>query len=125
MDIVESVRPLAAILTALVGACLIMLAGRRPNLRETVSFVTAAVMFCIIVSMIGDVAPAPLGRGHTLHLTVFAILPGLSVSFRADAFSMVFGLVGSFLWVITVFTRQATCGASTSTPRRASAPVLP
>ncbi|QCC85894.1 monovalent cation/H+ antiporter subunit D family protein [Desulfovibrio desulfuricans] len=103
MDIVESVRPLAAILTALVGACLIMLAGRRPNLRETVSFVTAAVMFCIIVSMIGDVAPAPLGRGHTLHLTVFAILPGLSVSFRADAFSMVFGLVGSFLWVITVF----------------------
>jgi len=80
-----------------------MLAGRRPNLRETVSFVTAAVMFCIIVSMIGDVAPAPLGRGHTLHLTVFAILPGLSVSFRADAFSMVFGLVGSFLWVITVF----------------------
>ena len=34
MDIVESVRPLAAILTALIGACLIMLAGRRPNLHE-------------------------------------------------------------------------------------------
>ena len=44
MDIVESVKPLAAILTALIGACLIMLAGRRPNLRETVSFVTAAIM---------------------------------------------------------------------------------
>ena len=103
MDIVESVRPLAAILTALIGACLIMLTGRRPNVRETVSFVTAVVMFCIIASMIGDVAPAPLGLGHTLHLTLFPILPGLSVSFRADAFSMVFALVGSFLWIITVF----------------------
>ena len=48
MDIVESVRPLAAILTALIGACLIMLTGRRPNLRESVSFITAVVMFCII-----------------------------------------------------------------------------
>ncbi|MGD9575888.1 monovalent cation/H+ antiporter subunit D family protein [Desulfovibrio sp.] len=103
MDIVESVRPLAAILTALIGACLIMLTGRRPNVRETVSFVTAVVMFYIIASMIGDVAPAPLGLGHTLHLTLFPILPGLSVSFRADAFSMVFALVGSFLWIITVF----------------------
>jgi len=103
MDIVESVRPLAAILTALIGACLIMLTGRRPNVRETVSFVTAVVMFCIIASMIGDVASAPLGLGHTLHLTLFPILPGLSVSFRADAFSMVFALVGSFLWIITVF----------------------
>ena len=103
MDIVESVRPLAAILTALIGACLIMLTGRRPNVRETASFVTAVVMFCIIASMIGDVAPAPLGLGHTLHLTLFPILPGLSVSFRADAFSMVFALVGSFLWIITVF----------------------
>ena len=53
MDIVESVRPLAAILAALIGACLIMLTGRRPNVRETVSFVTAVVMFCIIASMIG------------------------------------------------------------------------
>ena len=103
MDIVESVRPLAAILAALIGACLIMLTGRRPNVRETVSFITAVVMFCIIASMIGEVAPAPMGLGRTLHLTVFAILPGLSVSLRADAFSMVFALVGSFLWIITVF----------------------
>lgn len=44
-----------------------------------------------------------MGLGRTLHLTVFAILPGLSVNLRADAFSMVFALVGSFLWIITVF----------------------
>jgi len=103
MEIVESVRPLAAILAALAGACLVMLSGRRPDVRESWSCLASLAMFAIIVSMAPDVAPAPLGRGLTLHQTVFAILPGVSVSFRADAFSMVFALVASFLWIIAVF----------------------
>lgn len=103
MDIVSSCKPLAAILAALAGACLVMLSGRRPNVRESWSLTAAAVMFGIIVSMVPDVAPAPMGRGVVLHQTLFTLLPGLSVSFRADAFSMVFALAGSFLWVITVF----------------------
>ncbi|MFC4678314.1 monovalent cation/H+ antiporter subunit D family protein [Desulfovibrio legallii] len=103
MEMVASVIPLAAVFSGLVGACLVVLTGRWPNVRETVSFVTAVVMFALVASMIPDVAPAPVGRGLTLHQTLFPILPGLSVSFRADAFSMVFALVASFLWIITVF----------------------
>jgi len=103
MEIVESVRPLAAILAALAGACLVMLSGRRPDVRESWSCLASLVMFAIIVSMAPDVAPAPLGRGVVLHQTVFPILPGVSVSFRADALSMVFALVASFLWIIAVF----------------------
>ncbi len=103
MEIVASLKPLAAVLSALIGACMVMLSRRHPNIRESWSLVAALVMFGIILSMVPDVAPQPVGRGLTLHQTLFPILPGLSVSFRADAFSMVFALVGSFLWVITIF----------------------
>jgi len=103
MDTVESIKPLAASLAALVGAMLVMLSGRNPNIRESLSCVASLVMFAIIMTIVPDVAPAPLGQGHTLHYTLFDILPGLSVSFRADAFSMVFAMVASFLWIIAVF----------------------
>ena len=103
MEIVASLKPLAAVLSALIGACMVMLSRRYPNIRESWSLAAALVMFGIILSMVPDVAPQPMGRGLTLHQTLFPILPGLSVSFRADAFSMVFALVGSFLWVITIF----------------------
>ncbi|GFK94199.1 Na(+)/H(+) antiporter subunit A [Fundidesulfovibrio magnetotacticus] len=103
MEIVESARPLYAILAALTGAMLVMVSGRRPDVREGWSCLASLVMFAVIVSMVPDVAPAPVGRGVTLHQTLFAILPGVSVSFRADAFSMVFALVASFLWIIAVF----------------------
>lgn len=103
MEIVTSIKPLAAVLSALIGACMVMLSRRYPNVRESWSLAAALVMFGIILSMVPDVAPQPVGRGLTLHQTLFPILPGLSVSFRADAFSMVFALVGSFLWIITIF----------------------
>ncbi|WP_243438885.1 monovalent cation/H+ antiporter subunit D family protein [Fundidesulfovibrio soli] len=103
MDSVESIKPLAASLAALVGAMLVMLSGRNPNIRESWSSVASLVMFAIIMSIVPDVAPAPLGKGQTLHYTLFSILPGLSVTFRADAFSMVFAMVASFLWIIAVF----------------------
>jgi len=51
---------------------------------------------------VASMIPAVLG-GHRLHYTVFELLPGLSVSLRADALSMVFAVSASFLWVITVF----------------------
>ncbi|GAB6036253.1 monovalent cation/H+ antiporter subunit D family protein [Fundidesulfovibrio butyratiphilus] len=103
MESIESVRPLLAVLTALVGAILVMLNGRKPNVRETWSFVAALTMFGIIASMIGIVAPAPLGEGKLITCKVFTILPGLGVSFRVDAFSMVFAMAASFLWIIAVF----------------------
>lgn len=72
--------------------------GKRPNVRETCSFLAAATLFITVASMV----PAVLG-GHRLHYTVFELLPGLSFSLRADALSMVFAISASFLWMITVF----------------------
>jgi multicomponent Na+:H+ antiporter subunit D len=91
-------RLLLAILAPLIGAGLVMATGKRPNVRETCSFLAAATLFGLVASMI----PAVLD-GQRLHFTLFQLLPGLSISLRADALAMVFAVSASFLWVLTVF----------------------
>ncbi|WP_243360245.1 monovalent cation/H+ antiporter subunit D family protein [Fundidesulfovibrio terrae] len=103
MDIIASSKPLLAVLAALTGSILVALSGKKPNVRESWSAIAAVTMFGIIASMIPDVAPAPLGQGKTLVCQIFKVLPGLSVTFRADAFSMIFAVAASFLWIIAVF----------------------
>lgn len=98
MESIPDIRLLIAILAPLIGAGLVMVSGKRPNLRETFSFLAAATLFVTVASMV----PAVLD-GKRLHFTVFELLPGLSISLRADALSMVFAVSASFLWMITVF----------------------
>jgi len=105
MEKLTDIRLLLAVLAPLIGAGLVMANGKRPNVRETCSFLAAAILFGITASMI----PAVLS-GKLLHFTLFQLIPvhadgtgGLSFSLRADALSMVFALSASFLWVLTVF----------------------
>ena len=98
MDTPQDIRLLLAILAPLAGAGLVMATGKRPNLREACSFLAAFTLFLITFSLVPDIR-----AGRTLYFTVFNLLPGLSVTLRADALSMVFALSASFLWCITVF----------------------
>ena len=98
MQPTENIRLLLAVLVPLIGAGLVMSTGKWPNVRETCSFLAAATMFGIIASLVPAVY-----AGQQLHFTVFQLLPGLSVSLRADALSMVFAVSASFLWMVTVF----------------------
>ena len=95
---IESSLLLGALLAPLTGAGLVMLNKRHPNVRESCSFLAAVVMFCFVCLIL-----RPVLAGQTLVCHLFTILPGVSVTLRADAFSMVFALVASFLWIITVF----------------------
>ena len=92
------IRLLLAVIAPLAGAGLVMLTGKKPNLRETCSFAAAATLFLIVASMIPCVR-----SGTTLHYTLFQLLPGLSFSLRADSLSMIFAVTASFLWVVAVF----------------------
>jgi len=98
------IRLLLAVLAPLAGAGLVMLTGKKPNLRETCSFAAAAALFFIVASMIPAVR-----HGAILHYTLFQLLPptatstGLSFSLRADALSMIFAVTASFLWMVAVF----------------------
>ncbi len=98
MPPIQDFRLLVAILAPLLGAGLVMAAGRKPNLREACSLLAAVTLFLVVVSLVPCVR-----AGHTLHFTVFALLPGLSVALRADALSMIFAVAASALWVLTVF----------------------
>jgi multicomponent Na+:H+ antiporter subunit D len=98
MELVPDNRLLLAVLAPLLGAGLIMATGKRPNVREAVSFLAAVTLFSITVSLVPAVR-----AGKTLHFTIFELLPNLSVSLRADPLSMIFAVAASFLWVLTVF----------------------
>jgi multicomponent Na+:H+ antiporter subunit D len=67
-------------------------------LREACSLAAALSLLAVTVSLV----PAIHAR-QTLYYEVFPLLPGLSISLRADALSMIFALAASFLWVLTVF----------------------
>lgn len=103
METIVSIKPLIALLVALAGSVMVMLSGKKPNIREGWSLVAAVTMFGIIASMIPTILPAPLGLGQKIILPLFKILPGLSVTLRVDAFSMIFAVVASFLWILAVF----------------------
>ena len=96
-DPIQSYALLAAVAVPLIGAALVMLTGSRPNLREACSFAAAICTFGIIASLV----PAVLA-GQRFVLPLFNLLPGVSLTLRADSFSMVFALVASFLWIVTV-----------------------
>ncbi len=98
MEATPDIRLLLAILAPLLGAGLVMLTGKRPNVREACSGFAAATLFIIVAAMIPDVH-----AGKRLYFCAFQLLPGLRVALRADALAMVFAVSASFLWVITVF----------------------
>ncbi len=98
IEVIQSCKPLYAVLAAFIGSILVMLNGKKENLREACSCVAAVVMFCIVSSMI----PVIL-EGKKIICPIFDILPGLSLTLRVDAFSMIFAFAASFLWIITVF----------------------
>ncbi|MEW5773387.1 MAG: monovalent cation/H+ antiporter subunit D family protein [Thermodesulfobacteriota bacterium] len=93
METTESLRllvPLAATFAAPFG---IWLARRDENRREAVSFAAAIVAFLGMLSL----APGVLS-GEVPTLTLFTLLPGVTVKFCADGLTMVFGLLATFLW---------------------------
>jgi len=85
----------AAMVVPALGALGIGLAGRRPNLRETVTLVTATVLFACVASL----TPAVLA-GARPQLFVLELLPGIALGFRVEPLGMLFALVASGLWIV-------------------------
>ena len=98
MDILNSFRPMLAVLVSLVAAALILISGRRPNLREAWTLLAAGAKFLIVLSM----APSIL-KGQVMEYTLLALTPGISLQLRVDAFGLYFGLLASGLWIATSF----------------------
>lgn len=94
---IESIRPFLAVAVTLLGAVLIAVTRRSPNIRDVCSLVTATLLLLISLSMI----PAVL-EGNTLRYTLFSLTspPSISIAFRVDAMGLIFALHAALLWIV-------------------------
>ncbi len=90
---------LIALLVPLIGTLGVMIKGKEENVREGISSVSSIILFGIMLFFIVPEIVA----GKTLICHLFTILPGLTITLRADPMSMIFALVASSLWTIAVF----------------------
>ena len=86
---------LAALVVPVAGAALIALAGRLPNLRETATLATAALLLACVMSLL----PVVMG-GARPAVDLFTVLPGLQIAFRVEPLGMLFALIASGLWIV-------------------------
>ena len=87
---------LFVVATPLVGALLIWMSRSHPNQRESVTLVTAGILFILVASLLPEVI-----GGDRPAVVLGDVLPGLALAFELEPLGMVFALVASFLWIVT------------------------
>ena len=85
-----------AVALPLGGAALLAACHRVPNLRETVTLLTATALFLSVASLL----PAVLS-GERPSLSLLEPFPGIALQFRVEPFGLLFGLVASALWIVS------------------------
>lgn len=84
------------VLTPLVGALLVLLTGRSPNLREAMSILTGFVLLAQVIS----ITPAVLA-GEIPHQLLASPVPGLPIALALEPLGLLFALIASSLWIVT------------------------
>ena len=84
------------IVLPLIGALLISQAGRWPNLRETITLVTATTLFGLATQLVD-----PVVNGAGASLVLAEPLPGLQIAFDVEPLGLIFTLLASLLWLVT------------------------
>ncbi|MBM3572491.1 MAG: monovalent cation/H+ antiporter subunit D family protein [Alphaproteobacteria bacterium] len=84
-----------ALLIPLAGAALIPLFRSQPNLRETVTLVTASLLCLTAFDLL-----APVAGGARPQLHVIDVAQGLRIGFKVEPLGMLFALVASVLWIV-------------------------
>jgi len=88
-------RPVLAILCPTVVSFLILLSGRRPNIRESWTIIGSILLFLIVLSM----TPFVLREGP-IKCSFFKLFPGIDFAFNVDAFGLIFATTSSCLWIL-------------------------
>ncbi len=85
-----------AVLLPLVGAVLIALADKHPNLRETVTLATAGLLLALVASLLPHVM-----AGSRPSALLADPLPGLPLALEVEPLGLLFALIASLLWILT------------------------
>jgi multicomponent Na+:H+ antiporter subunit D len=76
----------------------IILANKRPNIREGITISASIFLLFIVTSLYQN-----LLSGKNVNVFWWDIMPNLSISFSIEPLGMLFALIASFLWLITTF----------------------
>ena len=87
--------PQLALAIPAAGAVLIAVTGRWPNLRETITLLSAVGLLYVVVSLV----PAVLSGQHPSS-TMTTMMPGLAIRLVVEPLGMLFALVASALWIV-------------------------
>ena len=87
---------LLTMLIPFAGAVGIGLAGRWPNLRESVTLASAAAVMIAVFELFGR-----FQNGERLVVELIEPLPGLPILFEIEALGMLFAMVAGILWLVT------------------------
>lgn len=86
---------IGALLIPLIGALLIALCHRVPNVREAVTLLSAGALLVCVLSLLPGVLD-----GQRPALALIEVLPGLGFALRLEPLGMLFALIASALWIV-------------------------
>ncbi|MEM9234165.1 MAG: proton-conducting transporter membrane subunit, partial [Pseudomonadota bacterium] len=86
---------LIALFLPIIGAFGIMLTGRNQNVREGVILTMAVVTFLMVLMVAGAVA-----SGKPVNITLFEVMPGLSIAFNVEPLGAMFAVIASGLYIV-------------------------
>ena len=84
-----------ALITPLVAAIGIVLTTKTPNLRETITLLSGAILFAFICFLLHQVS-----NGQNASFKLFEVIPNLMIAFDIEPLGMLFAARASGLWSI-------------------------
>ena len=91
--------PLHALLIPAAGAVLIGLLGRRPNLREGATFLTAGALLAAVIALVVAYVQGEAPRWEGPPLPIGPAGLGLRLAFELEPLGVVYALVAAVLWL--------------------------
>ncbi len=79
-----------------IGAGLILLSGKYPNLRDSLGLLIAAVLCGTVYQLV-----EPLRKGYSTEVTLLEVTSGITLGLSVEPLGLLFALVASFLWIVT------------------------
>jgi len=87
---------LLTLIVPLLGSVLIGLTGRWPNLRETVTLITAISLFALVIRVLMG-----LNAGEAIGVELVTVISGVPIAFNTEPLSILFAMIASGLWIVT------------------------
>ncbi|MEZ4452077.1 MAG: proton-conducting transporter membrane subunit [Nannocystaceae bacterium] len=98
----EELLPLLAMAVPAVGAILIGIVGRWPNVREAITIVTAILLFGVVLQMLPPVLAPDFWEGTWAAppIVLGEMLPGVPLTLKVEPLGMIYALIASTLWIL-------------------------